>query len=109
MKIFEYIDRLNRIHRLITLKATGTPTALAKKLSISVSHLYNILDELKSRGAPIGYSRILETFYYLSPFDLILNYEFKALDESDDKLCGGSFMSTIFPFAIFSNTQIFKS
>ena len=47
MKIFEYIDRINLLHKLIKERRTGTPENLAKRLLISPSRLYVILDELK--------------------------------------------------------------
>ncbi|WP_198659581.1 hypothetical protein, partial [Nubsella zeaxanthinifaciens] len=47
MKLFEYIERINLLHKLINERRTGTPARLAKRLNISTSRLYVILDELK--------------------------------------------------------------
>lgn len=79
MKLFTYIERINLMHKLITQRRTGTPEELARRLSISVSRLYTILDELKLMGAPIVYSRQRLTYYYSEPFDINISVEFRAL------------------------------
>ena len=80
MKLFEYIDRINLLHKLIKEKRTGNPETLAKRLKISSSRLYVILEELKLKGAPIGYSREMQSYFYCTEFDIEIKASFKLLD-----------------------------
>jgi predicted DNA-binding transcriptional regulator YafY len=73
MNLFETINRLYEIHRLILLEKTGTPDEFAERFHLSRRQLYNILDELKDWGADIKYSRIEHTFYYVNDFDIKIN------------------------------------
>jgi predicted DNA-binding transcriptional regulator YafY len=70
MNPFERITRLVDIHQLIKQEKTGSPAELAKKLRISRSQLYNVIEELEDYGALIKYSRKKETFYYNADFEL---------------------------------------
>ncbi|MDR0295440.1 MAG: helix-turn-helix domain containing protein [Prevotellaceae bacterium] len=70
MKVFEQIQQLQRIHQLIAAQQTGTPKEFARILGISPSRLYNILDELKSRGVPISYSCSAKQYFYKKDFQL---------------------------------------
>lgn len=63
MKLFEQIERLNRLNYLIKIKATGSPEELALKLKLSVSMVYKLLEELKLHGAPISYSKTQRSYY----------------------------------------------
>lgn len=89
MKLFTYIERINMMHKLIKQRRTGTPEELARRLGISVSRLYNILDELKLMDAPIVYSRQQLTYYYSEPFDITISVEFRTLDGAQIRNIGG--------------------
>ncbi|MBD1434415.1 DNA-binding protein [Sphingobacterium sp. DN00404] len=82
MTVFKYIDRINLLDKLIRQRRTGTPLELAKRLGISVSRLYVILDDLKDRGAPIGYSRQSLTYYYEYEFSISISVKIEILDDS---------------------------
>jgi phage antirepressor YoqD-like protein len=75
MTIFEAIDRIERIHKLIKLESTGTPEELAKRLNIKKRQLHNILCEFKCFGAEIRYNRYKQTYYYENNFELIFKYK----------------------------------
>ncbi|MDR0295738.1 MAG: hypothetical protein LBH91_06095 [Prevotellaceae bacterium] len=80
MKVFEQIQQLQQIHQLIIVSGkTGTPSEFARKLGISPSRLFNILDELKSRGAPIVYSRSVKKYFYNKDFQLDISCYFQNL------------------------------
>ncbi len=83
MKFFEYIERIEKMHCLIKAKRTGTPDEFAAQLGISRSRLYEIIEELKSRGAPIAYSKASTTFYYEYPFDISLGCTMKPLSRKE--------------------------
>ena len=58
------IERFEKIDYLITKKSTGSPSEFAKKLDIGESTLYEYLNELKVKGAPILYNKYKETYFY---------------------------------------------
>ena len=79
MKIFVQIQQLQKIDQLIAAEQTGTPEEFAQKLNISPRRLYDILDELKSRGAPIAYSRSAKNYFYTKEFQLDISFHFRCL------------------------------
>ncbi|GAB3431204.1 HTH domain-containing protein [Niabella aquatica] len=64
MSIKEQILRLALLHRLITGKKTGHVAELSKKLRVSERQVHNDLVVLKDMGAPIGFCRKCQTYYY---------------------------------------------
>lgn len=89
MKLFEHIERINLLHKLIEQKRTGNPEDLAKRLDISASRLYCILDDLKLMGAPIEYSRQLRTYYYAFAYKIDISISFGALKQYELKVING--------------------
>jgi hypothetical protein len=83
MKIFEYIDRISLMHKLIKERKTGTPDDFAGRLGVKRTRLYELIDELKSYGAPILYSKSESTFYYESPYDIRLMCIMRPLSKND--------------------------
>ncbi|NOU16320.1 MAG: DNA-binding protein [Bacteroidales bacterium] len=97
MKIFEYIDRINLMHKLIYNRKTGTPDEFAARLGIGRTRLYVIIDELKSKGAPIIYSKIGNTFYYEYPYSISLEYIMQPLNKKECvETNGGGFLLPFF-------------
>ncbi|MFC3562147.1 hypothetical protein [Pedobacter jamesrossensis] len=98
MKLFEYINRINILHKLIKEGRTGTPEKLALRLSISTSRLYVVIDELKMMGAPIEYSRQLQTYFYLQPFDINIKADFILLNQQEEyNINAGFFIQQNYP------------
>ena len=96
MKVFEYLDRIGRMHRMLTRQATGTPSEFAHQLGVSRTTLYDMIDELKSRGAPISYSKSLCTFFYTEPFEINVSCSMRALNHLEEKqLTGGNFSGRV--------------
>lgn len=90
MKLFEYIERINLLNKLIKQSRTGSPNDLAKRLNISSSRLYCIIDDLKQMGAPIGYSRDLCTYFYTARYEMHIDINVYPLDsETLSKINGG--------------------
>lgn len=81
MKLLEQIERINRLHELIKHRRTGTPSQLARRLNLSTSMIYKLMDELKLREVPIEYSRQLGTYYYSRSFQMKISIDFKAVSE----------------------------
>ncbi len=109
MKIFEYLDRINRMHRMLIRQHTGTPSEFASHLGVSRSTLYEMIDELKSRGAPISYSKSSCTFFYAEPFEINVTCSMRVLDYCEKKqLTGGIFSGRVLFFRIIGFTYILK-
>lgn len=85
MKVFEYLDRINRMHRMVQRKATGTPDECARHLGVSRTTLYELIDELRIHGAPIVYSKSARTYFYNSPFDISITCTLKPLTLNEKK------------------------
>lgn len=66
----KYVNRLQQADQLIRLQATGTPVQFASQLDISKSHLFNVLEELRSLGMPLEYDKQKRTYYYTQPMQL---------------------------------------
>lgn len=90
MQLFETIDRVHRIHRLIQQEATGTPDEFARRFNLKRRHLYNILDEFKDYGARIRYCRIRQSFVYENNFEVAVKISVTPLSgyEEENTLAG---------------------
>lgn len=64
MKLLDQIRNLERIDQLIRLKATGTPTELAKKLKVSERTVYYFLNTLRDFGIDIIYCKHHQSYCY---------------------------------------------
>lgn len=100
MKVIEYINRINLIDELIRERSTGKPEVLARKLKISKSRLFQLIEELRFMNIPIAYSRRLETYFYKVDFKVTANITIKELtDEELKNTNGGHYIN----FFIHSN------
>jgi hypothetical protein len=91
MNFIKQIERIKKIHRLISTEKTGTPIVFARKLSLSRSQLYNELEIIKELDAPLKYSKKKESFYYETSFELILHYSLKIIiDDESKEIFGGT-------------------
>ena len=99
MKIFEYLYRIDMMQKLLESRRTGTPGEFAYKLGISRTSLYEMLDEFKSRGAPIAYSKSVKTFYYTEPFEISVQCSLRPMTCQEEKeFTGGEIFSRILFF-----------
>jgi hypothetical protein len=85
MKVFEYLDRISKMHQLVLRRRTGTPAEFARELGVSRTSLYELIDEMKSRGAPIMYSKSTRTFFYSQPYDITVTCTLKPLSCAEQK------------------------
>lgn len=103
MKVFEYLDRISQMHRMLTRQRTGTPAEFAGQLGVSRTTLYEMIDELKSRGAPISYSKSSCTFFYAEPFEINVSCSMRSLSNHEEKqFTGGGFFGKV----LFSRTVL---
>ena len=82
MKITKNLKRLRAIHEHIKNETTGRPREFAKKLNLSTSSLYLIIDELKNKGLPIKFSRKLGTYTYTGFCELEIEYSVILITEN---------------------------
>ncbi len=83
MKLLEQIERINRLHEMIKYRRTGTPQQLPRRLNLSTSMVYKLMDELKLREVPIEYSRQLGSYYYSRSFQMKISIDFKTIAEEE--------------------------
>ena len=97
MKFFTFLDRIDKINRLVKNGNTGSPGEFASKLGVSRTSLYELIDELRSRGAPIVYSKSTKTFFYREPFDISITCNLKPLTDKEGRtLSGGTYLLSDF-------------
>jgi hypothetical protein len=100
MKFLCYVERLNRINMLIQKRATGNPAQFAETVGVSRTRLYEIIDELKSYGAPIIYNKSCNTFLYDQPYDVSVSFSVKPLSSMEaTNRRGGVFLSSAYLFS----------
>ena len=91
MKAIQQLERLKRMNEMIKAECTGSPREFSRKLGISQSHLYRIIEELKFYGLPIVYSKTKRSYRYEGKnIELKLDYSIKIIDgETTRKIFGG--------------------
>ncbi len=96
MNFIRQIERIQKVNRLIKIQRTGNPDELASSLGISRRQLYNVLTFLKDNGAPLGYSRERQTFYYDAlDFDMEIVFSIKPLKVEDLTDISGGFSAPL--------------
>jgi predicted DNA-binding transcriptional regulator YafY len=102
MKVFEYLDRISMMHKLVMRQKTGTPEEFARQMNISRTTLYELIDELRSRGVPIAYSKSAKTFFYRQPYDIAVTCSLRPLTLNEEKENSGG-------IKIFSKILFFRT
>ena len=77
-------NRLETLDRLISIKSTGKPSCLAKRLGISERALYDFLDLMRDLGAPICYCKIRGSYYYKEPGRFHMRFNKFCLHPDDE-------------------------
>jgi predicted DNA-binding transcriptional regulator YafY len=102
MKVFEYLDRISLMHKFVLRQKTGTPEEFARQLGVSRTTLYELIDELRSRGVPISYSKSAKTFFYRQPYDIAITCSLRPLTYNEEKESSGG-------INIFSRVLFFRT
>lgn len=84
MNFINQLHQIERIHKLIQLKATGTPDNLATRLGVCKRQLYRYLSMMKELGAPIRYNSRRQCYEYTYEVEF-LSHQFHRLISPDDK------------------------
>ena len=83
--LFEEINRIQQIDRLIRISNTGTAGEFARKLGISRRQIYNIIENLKDMGLEIEYNRQIRSFVYAKPYEIRILFEIVELSEHETR------------------------
>lgn len=107
MNFIKQMERIKKMHILIQTEKTGSPAVFAKKLQLSRSQLYNVLELMKSFDASIKYCKKKESYYYSEPFDLELKYSLKTIvnDETKEIFGGFDFRASLLHGTMFTLLQ----
>lgn len=92
------------MHKLVSRQKTGTPEEFASQLGVSRTSLYEMIDELRSRGVPIAYSKSAKTFFYRQPYDIMVTCLLRPMTYEDEKESTGGV--NIFPKVLFFRTLL---
>jgi predicted DNA-binding transcriptional regulator YafY len=103
MILFKQIELLQRAHKLIAASQTGNPEYFSKRLGISQRRFYEIIDEMKTMGAPIAYSRSIETYYYKKACEVQISCTFRCLSEEEEQNISAGYQL----FSVFFFTACF--
>jgi len=95
MKLIQHIERLEKIEKLIQQSQTGTPDEFAGKIGISRRQLYNYLEEIRSYGVEIRYSRKHQSFRFKNNKRLKIHFACEVIDPSAKQQTYGGFQ--LFP------------
>ena len=87
------IERIQMLDKLIVSRRTGSPDELAKRLGISRSQLYLIIEYLKDMGLFISYSRKINSFYYEEKSRLSIEFHFKVISAGEGEIIYGGKIS----------------
>ncbi len=84
----------------------STPEQMAKRLGISRSCLYNLIEELRVFQIPILYSRKIESFYYEKEVKFDLNLEIRIMNNEDLININGGSLTFFVPSNFLDGTNI---
>ena len=88
--LVKQIAYLERVDRLIRLKATGSPKQLAKRLDVSEATVFRLIDTMKILNAPISYDFTIQSYTYSELVAFKCGFYITPLEESIGRnLTGG--------------------
>ena len=88
---FKQIERLQKVHKLIAQRNTGTPKQFARNVHVSERHLYNIIEYLRELDAIVCYDKKFQSYYFEESFDLDVQISVRVLTRDEVRnIYGGS-------------------
>jgi predicted DNA-binding transcriptional regulator YafY len=88
MNITDTKDVIERIDRLVRLRATGTPRELALRLNLSERTVFRILNQMKEIGCPIYFNKASGSYCYEQEGKLLFKFKVTK-NELDSKIKNG--------------------
>lgn len=98
MNVLGIKDKIDRLDKLIKLKATGSPQQLAKKLDMTERTVYRIIKQLKEMGCPIFYDKARKSYCYEKQGELTFKFISQNPNNKAAKENGGVFYKTTVSF-----------
>ncbi|WP_339694692.1 hypothetical protein [uncultured Roseivirga sp.] len=84
--MIKQLQRIERLHGLIRLKATGNPKECARKLKISERQLYRLIDLMKELNAPVYYNIFVNSYCYEHEVEWTYGFKRFNIIHKHDKL-----------------------
>jgi hypothetical protein len=88
-QLIKQIALLERVDRLIGMKATGSPKQLANRLGVSEATVFRMIETMKELEAPICYDFTRQSYTYSEPTKFRCGFYIKALDEKTSRSFSG--------------------
>ncbi len=85
------IALLERVDRLIRLKATGRPKKLAERLEVSEATVFRMIDTMKELNAPVYYDLANQSYAYSKPTSFRCGFFMEDLDKNAQRNLTGGF------------------
>lgn len=76
MNLLEKLEMIKRMDALVRRRATGSPSELSHKLSISKRNVFYIINTMKDMGAPVSFCKSSNSYFYEE--DVVFNYGFQS-------------------------------
>jgi hypothetical protein len=75
MTFTERLNKLEQMDQLIRLQATGCSKEFAKRIDVSESSLFRLLNDLKELGAEIRFSPIKDSYCFCCAEEFKIGYK----------------------------------
>nr|WP_321354503.1 hypothetical protein [uncultured Draconibacterium sp.] len=86
MSFLEQLERLEHMHQLIKMRATGTPKEFADKIRVSERTIYELLNIARDLGADIEFNRYYHSYIYQQPMTFHTGFSYSE----SIKIAGGA-------------------
>ncbi|MDW3195469.1 MAG: HTH domain-containing protein [Cytophagales bacterium] len=86
----EQARKLKRFQKLLENERTGSPSELGEKIGVSRTQIYNMIDQLRSKGACITYDRSAKTYRLDGKYPLKIQIE-ELSEEEYKNISGGDY------------------
>ena len=73
-QLSKQIALLERVDRLIRLRATGRPKQLAERLGVSEATVFRMIETMKELEAPVSYDLSIQSYVYSEPIEIKFGY-----------------------------------
>lgn len=83
MEFIKQLERIQLLNKLVRQERTGSPETLAKRLGVSRSKLYLMLEELRDQGVEIRFSKKMDSFVYKNCGGIDVQYSIRILKEHE--------------------------
>jgi biotin operon repressor len=108
MVLNQKCEQIKLFAKLVEKQQTGNAHLLAKKINISRSKLYELIEEFNDLGIDIKYSKNKSSFYYNNDLRLRVRIPIEVISETDCKRVFGGYALYIKRIIeVYSNIKTF--